>query len=67
VIVGIKDVMNHRWFDQLDWDFLAKKKLIPIYVPQVASPADTQHFAQYPNSSELPLPISKKDDPFLDW
>jgi len=30
--------MNHRWFDQLDWDYLDKKKLIPIYLPTVSTP-----------------------------
>ena len=33
--LGIKDIINHRWFDNLDWDYLMKKKLIPIYVPSV--------------------------------
>jgi len=44
--------MNHRWFDNLDWDFLLKKKLIPIYIPSITSSSDTSHFAVYPESND---------------
>jgi hypothetical protein len=64
---GILDVKNHRWFEQLDWEFLEQKRLIPIYVPKISNPDDTINFTEYPEDPEPDMPVARKDDPFQDW
>lgn len=39
-----KELMNHPFFRDVDWDALAAKKLPPPFKPQVASETDTSNF-----------------------
>lgn len=64
---GIQDIKNHRWFEQLDWEFLEQKRLIPIYVPKVSGKDDTIHFTEYVDDTDADMAVPHKEDPFQDW
>lgn len=41
-----QDIKEHPWFDCINWDAVAEKKLPPPYKPQLDVPTDTKHFTQ---------------------
>lgn len=64
---GVKDIINHRFFDGFNWrDFIYMKMKAP-YVPVVKSKDDTSCFSTYPDSDTEVLEISEENDPFLEW
>jgi len=64
---GVNDIKNHRWFADLNWDWVMQKKLTAPYKPTVKSPGDTTNFSSYPDSENLSPAIKPSEDPFLDW
>eukprot|EP00357_Protocruzia_adherens_P033838 CAMPEP_0115005132 /NCGR_PEP_ID=MMETSP0216-20121206/19671_1 /TAXON_ID=223996 /ORGANISM="Protocruzia adherens, Strain Boccale" /LENGTH=321 /DNA_ID=CAMNT_0002371363 /DNA_START=341 /DNA_END=1306 /DNA_ORIENTATION=- len=65
---GADDIINHRWFKELDWDHLESKKGIEApYKPEVRGPEDTSNFSYYPDSDTMAAVVKPKDDPFLGW
>jgi protein-serine/threonine kinase len=38
------DIKEHPWFECIDWEALAEKKVPPPYKPQLDLPTDTKHF-----------------------
>lgn len=64
---GAEDIKRHRWFQGLDWDDLVAKKIPAPYKPTVRSLDDTSNFEEYPESTELPPPVTGTSDPFVEW
>ena len=64
---GVKDILNHRFFNGFDWKSFVFLKMEPPYKPPVKSDSDTSNFEDYPDSDKECPPIDKKDDPFLKW
>jgi hypothetical protein len=64
---GVKDIKNHRFFKELNWDKLINKELTPPYVPKVKSNSDISNFSSYPDSDVPAQAIKKSEDPFIDW
>ena len=64
---GVKDIKNHRFFKEMDWDKLLAKDIPPMYVPKVKSSSDISNFSSYPDSDTEAPSIKKSEDPFLDW
>lgn len=64
---GVNDIKNHRWFADLNWDWILQKKLTAPYKPTVKSAGDTTNFSTYPDSETLSPAIKQSEDPFLDW
>jgi protein kinase A len=65
---GVKDIVNHRLFNNFDWRAFVFLKMIPPYIPDVKGPSDTSCFNEYPDSGEENVESLDKDqDPFLDW
>jgi protein kinase X len=64
---GPQDIKEHRWFRDFDWDRLERKGIKPFYVPTIANEGDTSNFSTYPESFEVPEPLSRSEDPFLSW
>lgn len=44
---GCRDVMNHRWFQSMDFDALAQRKVKPPYVPKLQHEGDTSNYDTY--------------------
>ena len=38
--LGMADVMNHPWFEDLDWDAVARRRLSPPHFPVIEGPGD---------------------------
>jgi len=62
---GFKDIKEHRWFKNIDWDALLAKKIPAPYKPIIKTPGD--QFQKYPDSDTLSPAIKPSEDPFLDW
>ena len=64
---GVKDILNHRFFDGFDWKNFVYLTLTPPYIPDVKSEDDTSNFEKYPESDLESPAVDKKNDPFLKW
>ena len=64
---GVKDITEHRFFKNFDWEKLLKKELPPPYIPKVKGNNDISNFSSYPDSDNPAQPLKKDEDPFLDW
>ena len=65
---GAQDVKDHKWFaDGFSWDEIEEKTAPSPYIPEVREPGDTQNFSSYPDSPDLPAPVSDEENPFKDW
>lgn len=59
---GSKDVMNHRFFREIDWQLCVQRGLTPRFLPMVKDSMDTGMFDEYPETIESPMPF-RRDDP----
>lgn len=62
---GVSEVASAEWFKQFDWKALLLKNIAAPMVFTVASPTDTYHFEDYPDSIGMPSPVDSSSDPFL--
>ena len=44
---GSQDVMEHRFFADIDWDTVTTKQLPAPFIPNVTSDHDTSYFLDY--------------------
>eukprot|EP00005_Dracoamoeba_jomungandri_P001339 CAMPEP_0174254306 /NCGR_PEP_ID=MMETSP0439-20130205/3646_1 /TAXON_ID=0 /ORGANISM="Stereomyxa ramosa, Strain Chinc5" /LENGTH=348 /DNA_ID=CAMNT_0015335821 /DNA_START=507 /DNA_END=1553 /DNA_ORIENTATION=+ len=49
---GLKEILEHPWFDGIDWDLLYQRKVQPPIVPKVSWEGDTSNYVSYVNDSE---------------
>ena len=61
---GIKNVMNHKWFAEMDWGLMKELKLPPPYVPVVENNRDLQNFSACEDKAPDQLDYS---DPGTGW
>lgn len=54
---GAKDVRNHPWFKNIDFDKLYKREIDAPIKPQLSGPADTRNFDYYEDE-----PVRKSRD-----
>jgi hypothetical protein len=45
-LVGAQAIKEHKWFDGIDWEAVASKKLIVPYTPAVRKMGDSQYFPE---------------------
>lgn len=64
---GVKDIVNHRLFENFDWRSFVFLKLEPPYKPPLKSSSDTSNFSTYPDSDKECPSIDNKSDPFINW
>jgi len=77
---GAEDVLNHEWFEGVDWIALENGEIRAPLIPHVVSAADTRNFSNLPLPSpfDIPgllpqyaMPPDQQDDPenwqFLDF
>lgn len=62
-----KVVKAHRFFEQVDWIGLYKRKLTPPYVPNVYSDSDTHNFAKQPEEKIEEFPEELYANEFTDF
>ncbi|CAO3687424.1 hypothetical protein G6F70_007273 [Rhizopus microsporus] len=59
---GPQDLIQHPWFQPIDFDQLAKRQIKPPYIPQVKEPGDSSNFDHY---EEEKVPYGQpQHDPF---
>ncbi|OMJ27935.1 cAMP-dependent protein kinase type 3 [Smittium culicis] len=49
---GSKDIKNHPWFQEVDWNKLARLEIAAPLIPAKKSGGDTGNFDRYPESHE---------------
>ena len=59
---GAGDVKKSRFFRHIDWGVVFEKGLVPVYVPPVSGPDDTNQFDRYPESMEDNAPEIGDDE-----
>ena len=64
---GVKDILNHRFFEGFDWKNFVYLSMPAPYLPNVKSDDDTSNFEKYPESDGGIPAVDKKNDPFLKW
>ena len=66
---GVDDIKGHRFFKNMDWNDLLKRKINPIYKPKVSASNDVGNFNTYDDEEEdnSAIAIKKDEDPFLSW
>ena len=64
---GVKDILNHRFFDGFDWKAFVFLKMTPPYIPPIQSEVDTSNFEDYPDSDSVCPSVDTNVDPFLKW
>ena len=64
---GVKDIVNHRFFNGFDWRSFVFIKMEAPYVPPIKTNDDTSNFGDYPDSDNEAPSLSVDKDPFLDW
>ena len=64
---GIHDIMDHPWFDDIQWDQLLKRKIEPPMVPTLASSMDTRYFETYAEDESLFYPSCLEHTYIEDW
>lgn len=64
---GAQDIMEHKWFAELDFEELLAKKLTPPIQPKVTGPCDTSNFDPYPDTMNEPVPFTSGSDPFASF
>lgn len=75
---GADDVINHKWFANIDFEKLRSMELECPY--KIPSPSEMQlknrteewekefaHYDLYQESAQAPTPVLGKDDPFDEW
>ena len=64
---GVKDIVNHSFFDGFNWrDFIFLRMQSP-YVPNETSEGDTSCFSSYPDSDSEVREVPPEEDPFTNW
>ena len=53
-IRGNSDVMNHHWFDPINFKMLRKMEITSPWVPEVKDALDSSNFAEYDESEITP-------------
>jgi len=64
---GPKDILQHKWFDSIEWEKLKKCEIPAPYKPTMKDDDDLSNFETIPDSNELPPPVVGTADPFVDW
>ena len=64
---GVKDILNHRFFENFDWKNFVYLSMPAPYIPEIKSEDDTNKYEKYPESDTESPSVDKKSDPFLKW
>ena len=64
---GLKDIIEHKFFLDFDWNGLLFRTLRPPYVPKVKNNEDTTNYNSYPDSNGETPTLKAEKDPFLNW
>ncbi|KAG1356880.1 hypothetical protein G6F62_001970 [Rhizopus arrhizus] len=58
---GYYDIMEHKWFDPLEFDLLVQRKIKPPYIPELKGKGDTANFEKY-DENYHPYGTPQKDN-----
>lgn len=64
---GLKDIIEHKFFIDFDWNGLLFRTIRPPYVPKVKNNEDTTNYNSYPDSNGEAPNLKVDKDPFLNW
>ncbi|KAL6724576.1 hypothetical protein Aduo_019455 [Ancylostoma duodenale] len=65
---GVRDVLDHKWFQKIDWEDLRQLKVEPPIIPTLYHPGDTGNFDIYEEEKEHgPIAELAEKEMFSDW
>ena len=59
---GVREIKQHPWFAEINWNAAAQQRLRAPYVPRVASVSDLSHFV---DSGDAVPGLSSRSDPYV--
>lgn len=64
---GVKDIIQHKFFQDFNWNGLLFRTMRPPYVPKVKNNEDTANYNEYPDSNSEVAVLKQDKDPFINW
>ena len=65
---GSKDVIEHKWFQKINWNDLIALRIEPPIVPTLFHDGDTGNFDAYEENMEPEAVVSQREkDLFAEW
>ncbi|EYB94323.1 hypothetical protein Y032_0173g420 [Ancylostoma ceylanicum] len=65
---GVRDVLDHKWFQKIDWEDLRQLKVEPPIIPTLYHPGDTGNFDIYEEEKEQgPIAELAEKEMFSEW
>ena len=65
---GIRDIIEHKFFNGFDWKALLFKTMKAPFIPDVKNWVDSSNFNYYPDSDdENQIALQHDKDPFISW
>ena len=64
---GVEDIKKHRWFNEIDFNEIRKKKVKAVFKPEMVGEGDTNNFATEREEPGSVRAIEGEYDPFLNW
>jgi protein kinase A len=64
---GPLDILQHKWFSNLNFQELEEFKMPAPYKPAVKGDNDVSNYEDIPDSREVSQPVVGSQDPFTDW
>lgn len=60
---GSNDIKNHKWFAEINWDILFKRRVLPPIIPMVNGDGDMSNYDLYPETNEI-YGVAQGPDPY---
>ncbi|KAI9030943.1 kinase-like domain-containing protein [Phycomyces nitens] len=57
---GCQDIIEHTWFQPMDFENLIQRKITPPYIPKLQGEGDTSNFDKYPEET-VPYGLAQTD------
>jgi serine/threonine protein kinase len=58
---GIKGIMDHSFFTDVDWQIMCRRQVPAPYVPVIKNVSDSSNFSIYDENNEIPLYSGSED------
>ena len=58
---GIKGIIDHPFFNDIDWQALSKRQSVAPYVPIIAGDGDSSNFGTYEEEASIPEYAGSQD------
>ena len=58
---GAEDVKANTWFQGVDWDIVAQKRIQPPWIPELKEAKDCKYFDKYPDQPDIEKKLEESE------